>query len=119
MLLSTMLETSPPDLFDCQTCGACCAHAADWPRFSLETDAEIAAIPVAMVAADESGMKFEDGRCAALTGEVGKHVGCAVYAARPHVCRACMPGDDECIIARSARGFPVDRLPDPMVYYTD
>ena len=112
-----MLETSPPHIFDCQTCGACCAYSADWPRFSLETDEEIAAIPEPMIAADESGMKFEAGRCVALTGELGKHVGCAVYAARPHVCRTCMPGDDECIIARQALGYPVDGLPDVEVYF--
>ncbi|MBC7312610.1 MAG: YkgJ family cysteine cluster protein, partial [Rhizobium sp.] len=82
-----MLETSPPDIFDCQTCGACCAYSADWPRFSLESDEEIARIPERFIAADLSGMKFEGGRCAALTGEVGKHVGCAVYADRPLVCR--------------------------------
>ncbi len=87
-----MLETSPPDIFDCQTCGACCAYQADWPRFSMETDEEIAKIPENFIAADLSGMRFEAGRCTALTGELGKHVGCAVYANRPHVCRTCMPG---------------------------
>lgn len=111
-----MLETSPPDIFDCQTCGACCAYSADWPRFSLETDEELAKIPEKFIAADLSGMKFEAGRCAALTGELGKHVGCAVYADRPLVCRTCMPGDAECRIARAEFGFPVDSLPDPDVF---
>lgn len=111
-----MLETSPPDIFDCQTCGACCAYSADWPRFSMESDEEIAAIPEAMIAKDESGMKFENGRCAALTGQVGKHVGCAVYSVRPHVCRTCMPGDEECKIARAEFGFPIDGLPEPDIY---
>lgn len=108
-----MLETSPPDIFDCQTCGACCAYSAEWPRFSLESDEEIAQIPDALIATDLSGMKFEGGRCAALTGDVGKHVGCAVYAARPLVCRTCMPGDEECKMARSELGFAIDALPDP------
>lgn len=27
--------------FDCQSCGACCAYSADWPRFSLETEEEL------------------------------------------------------------------------------
>lgn len=112
-----MLETSPPDIFDCQTCGACCAYQADWPRFSMETDEEIAKIPENFIAADLSGMRFETGRCTALTGELGKHVGCAVYANRPHVCRTCMPGDPECIMARQALGLPVDTLPDVEVYF--
>jgi len=25
----------------CRTCGACCAYSATWPRFGLETEAEI------------------------------------------------------------------------------
>lgn len=112
-----MLETSPPEIFDCQSCGACCAYSAEWPRFSLESDEEIAAIPEAMIAKDESGMKFENGRCAALTGEVGKHVGCSVYTARPHVCRTCMPGDEECKIARAEFGFSLAGLPDPERYF--
>ena len=92
-------------VFDCQSCGACCAYAADWPRFSTEEDAELDRIPEALVATDLSGMRFENGRCAALTGEVGKHTACGIYDARPHVCRACMPGDPECLIARAAHGL--------------
>lgn len=90
----------PPDDFDCQSCGACCATSADWPRFSTEDDAALALIPDAMVAADLSGMRCEDGRCAALTGAVGTHTACAIHPLRPEVCRACMPGDPECVIAR-------------------
>lgn len=111
-----MLETSPPDIFDCQTCGACCAHSADWPRFSLESDEALALIPEKLVAADLSGMRFEEGRCAALTGELGKHVGCAVYDVRPIVCRDCMPGDAECRMARAEKGFDLAGLPAPDVY---
>ena len=99
--------------FDCQSCGACCAYAADWPRFSTEEDAELDRIPEALVAADLSGMRFEGGRCAALCGEVGKHTACGIYDARPHVCRACMPGDPECLMARAAHGMPVEPLISP------
>ncbi|MGG7517209.1 YkgJ family cysteine cluster protein [Allorhizobium undicola] len=112
-----MPETSPPEIFDCQSCGACCAYSEDWPRFSLETDEQIAAIPAKFVAANECGMKFENGRCTALTGEIGKHVGCGVYAVRPQVCRDCMPGDPECRIAREALGFPVNDLPDEEIWW--
>ncbi|RWM24304.1 YkgJ family cysteine cluster protein [Mesorhizobium sp.] len=93
--------------FDCQSCGACCSYSAAWPRFSTEEDAELDRIPEALVAADQSGMRCEGGRCAALRGEVGKGTACAIYDVRPHVCRACMPGGDDCLMARAAHGLPV------------
>ncbi|WP_075291032.1 YkgJ family cysteine cluster protein [Pararhizobium arenae] len=92
--------TTSPETFDCQSCGACCAYSADWPRFSLETDAEIDRIPAEYVSEDLGGMRCSNDRCDALEGKLGIHVGCRIYAARPHVCRTCMPGDDECLMAR-------------------
>ena len=100
-----MTDHAATDLFDCQACGACCAYDADWPRFSLESDEEIAAIPEAMVAANESGMRFEEGRCTALKGKLGCHVACTIYPVRPLVCRDCQPGDPECLMARQALGI--------------
>ncbi|WP_245436662.1 YkgJ family cysteine cluster protein [Mesorhizobium tamadayense] len=94
--------------FDCQSCGACCSYSADWPRFSTEEDAELDRIPEKYVSADLSGMRCEGGRCAALRGEVGKGTACTIYEIRPHVCRACMPGGDDCLMARAARGLPVN-----------
>lgn len=92
-------------MFDCQACGACCAYSREWPRFSLESEAEIALIPPALVAQNGAGMRCEGERCAALSGEIGRQVGCTVYAARPIVCRDCQPGDEECLIARAAHGI--------------
>ncbi|MCA1491092.1 YkgJ family cysteine cluster protein [Sinorhizobium alkalisoli] len=86
--------------FDCQSCGACCAYSADWPRFSLETEAELDRIPAQFVASDLGGMRCVNDRCTALAGTLGKSVGCAIYAVRPIVCRTCMPGDEECLMAR-------------------
>lgn len=97
--------------FDCQTCGACCSYSADWPRFSTEEDAELDRIPEKFVSADLSGMRCEGGRCSALGGEVGKHTACGIYDLRPHVCRACMPGGDDCLMARAAHGLPPVDLP--------
>jgi Fe-S-cluster containining protein len=91
--------------FDCQSCGACCSYAADWPRFSTEEDEQLDRIPAELVAADQSGMRCEGARCSALTGEVGKHTACGIYDLRPDVCRACMPGGDDCLMARAAHGF--------------
>ena len=93
-----------PD-FDCQSCGACCSYSAEWPRFSTEDDAQLDRIPEKYVAADLSGMRCDGVRCSALTGEVGKSTACGIYELRPDVCRACMPGDDECLMARRAQGF--------------
>lgn len=94
------MTASASQNFDCQSCGACCAYSADWPRFSLETEEELERIPAEHVAADLGGMRCENDRCTALEGALGKSVACTVYAVRPLVCRACMPGDDECLMAR-------------------
>ncbi len=58
-----------------------------------------------MISDDETGMRCVDNRCAALVGEIGVATACAVYAVRPIVCRDCLPGDDACTIARTARGM--------------
>jgi len=88
---------------DCRRCGACCAYAADWPRFTLEDDAASARIPAHLV--DDAGarMRCDGDRCAALEGTVGVATRCTIYDDRPEVCRACVPGDDACLIARRAR----------------
>ena len=97
--------TDPRDVSSCQSCGACCAYSHEWPRFTLESDEEIARIPAALVAAGEGGMRCEGERCAALRGEIGKSVSCSVYAVRPIVCRDCLPGDDACEMARAKAGM--------------
>ncbi len=97
----------------CQACGACCAYSASWPRFSLETDAELAAIPEALVARDLSGMAADGDRCLALTGTIGEHVACTIYTVRPIVCRDCQPGDPECHTARERWGLPPLPAPTP------
>ena len=89
----------------CQSCGACCSYSADWPRFSLESDDQIARIPPALIAADESGMRCTGNRCAALVGVVGRATSCSIYSVRPDVCGACMPGDPECLQARRHYGL--------------
>lgn len=91
--------------FDCQSCGACCSYSADWPRFSIEEDEQLDKIPEALVAVDLSGMRCDGQRCMALSGEIGKHVACTIYDIRPEVCRACMPGDPECLMAREEHGI--------------
>lgn len=84
----------------CQSCGACCAYSADWPRFSLETDAALQQIPEALIADSGNAMRCVGDRCSALSGVVSEATSCTIYALRPDVCRACLPGDDACRIAR-------------------
>ena len=89
----------------CQSCGACCAYSRDWPRFTVESDDEIAAIPRYLLDDDGSGMRWVRGRCAALDGEVGVGTACGIYEHRPAVCRGCQPGDEECLHARRRHGL--------------
>jgi uncharacterized protein len=84
----------------CQSCGACCSYSAEWPRFSTEDDSALDRIPGKFVRPDLSGMACAGDRCLALAGEVGRHATCTIYDLRPDVCRACQPGDEECLIAR-------------------
>ncbi len=97
----------------CQACGACCDYASDWPRFSMESDEELALIPANLVAADETGMACDGNRCKALIGIVGEATACTIYAVRPEVCRACLPGDDACEMARARHGLPPLPTPEP------
>ncbi|WP_371260779.1 YkgJ family cysteine cluster protein [Bradyrhizobium sp. Cp5.3] len=100
-------EMSTTDLSSCcQACGACCGYSANWPRFSIESDEELALIPEKLVNDRQSGMRCEGDRCAALQGEIGKTTACGIYQVRPEVCRTCMPGDAECTMARRKFGLP-------------
>ena len=99
---ATIADVSP-----CQACGACCEYSAEWPRFSTESDETLDRIPEALVAPSLSGMRCVGDRCAALFGKVGEHTACSIYDVRPEVCRACLPGDDACTMARLRHGLPV------------
>jgi uncharacterized protein len=96
----------------CTACGACCDTSDRWPRFSTEDDAALDLIPAALVHASLSRMRCDGNRCSALVGIVGADTRCSIYAIRPDVCRACVPGDDACHIARRARGMPDITLSD-------
>ncbi len=91
--------------FDSQSSGASFSTSAEWPRFSLESDEDLARIPEALVDDALGRMRCEGDRCAALSGQVGKHTACTIYDIRPDVCRACEPGDEACLIARRHFGL--------------
>ena len=103
--MSELENASASDV--CQACGACCGYSQNWPRFSIESDEELAAIPEALVNDRQSGMRCDGDRCSALSGQVGVETSCVIYAVRPEVCRTCMPGDAECAMARRKFGLPV------------
>jgi Fe-S-cluster containining protein len=90
----------------CQSCGACCAYSANWPRFSTEEDAALDLIPPDLVNAAQTGMRCDGDRCVALAGRIGLATSCTIYDVRPEVCRTCMPGDVECNMARKRHGLP-------------
>jgi Fe-S-cluster containining protein len=101
-----MIEvTHLTDASICRTCGACCSFSRDWPRFTTETDAEIALIASKFVRDDLRGMRCNGDRCSALVGDVGTSTSCAVYAVRPDVCRTCVAGDEACRMARQKIGL--------------
>jgi uncharacterized protein len=85
---------------ECRACGACCSFSREWPRFSLESDADLDRIPQAYVDGELGRMRCSGNRCSALVGEVGISTACAIYTVRPEVCRVCLPGDDSCKTAR-------------------
>ena len=102
--VKTMNKGTGPQAGDasavCRTCGACCSYSPEWPRFSLENDAALDLIPPAFVDDEQGRMRCDGDRCTALVGDVDVSTSCAVYAVRPDVCRACLPGDDACETAR-------------------
>jgi Fe-S-cluster containining protein len=66
----------------------------------LEDDADLDRIPREFVDDERGRMRCSGNRCSALVGDVGVATACAIYAIRPDVCRACLPGDDACHMAR-------------------
>ena len=105
-----MMETGKPSANSespCQSCGACCSYSQNWPRFTIEDDAQLDLIPAKYVNERLSGMRCEGDRCSALSGKIGEATACTIYAVRPEVCRTCMPGDPECDMARRRHGLPV------------
>ncbi|MGC1349024.1 MAG: YkgJ family cysteine cluster protein [Xanthobacteraceae bacterium] len=98
----TDLSTQPTELAaaTCRACGACCSFSPEWPRFSLENDADLDQIPRAYVDDEHGRMRCSGDRCTALVGDVGISTACAIYILRPDVCKACLPGDDACEMAR-------------------
>lgn len=112
-----MIPAFPPDgPFDCRSCGACCIAAGpvavspddvQVPRHRTRSVRRM--VGFASYEADDGVrcMKSDDGRCAALKGQPGVDVACAIYDRRPTVCADFQPGSAYC---REARGRVRTRL---------
>lgn len=79
----------------CLNCGACCSHYRI-SFFSGEIDTQpMGFVPEALVSDYEvkplvacmKGTETGNGRCIALTGTIGKSIGCSIYENRPTPCR--------------------------------
>jgi uncharacterized protein len=90
--------------FDCQTCGACCAHKWSWPVLRRDRS-DAVEIPKDMVRLDYPLMKTVQNRCVALEGIVGREVACSIYQNRPRACAQFISGSPLCLEARKAAGF--------------
>jgi hypothetical protein len=101
----------------CTRCGACCASfTVDFAR--AERDDEGGTVPAGLtvdLTATTCRMRGTDHappRCAALVGQVGVRVTCAVHEWRPSPCREFglrAPlgiGDEACDRARARHGLP-------------
>ncbi len=94
----------------CGTCGACCAcFRVDFAVY--EMDDMGGRVPAGLaVEVNGSTMRMRGTdhvpiRCAALTGQVGKHVACGIYEWRPSPCREFEEGSDDCSRARRKHGM--------------
>jgi Fe-S-cluster containining protein len=95
----------------CLTCGACCAaYRVDFAVDELdEMGGRVPSGLAVEVTGSTCRMRGTDhvpGRCAALTGTVGKRAACGIYEWRPSPCRELEPGSDACEKARARHGLP-------------
>jgi len=103
------------DDFDCQRCGACCAVFRVSFYWAEADDAPGGSVPVSLTRPvgslhrDMAGTETRPVRCIALQGEIGRDVGCSIYAQRSSTCKSVMPGDSQCLKARAAHGLESPR----------
>src|SRR5438094_8093173 len=104
--------------FDCVACGACCCNPEENREVDFIDYVEIdptdrilkkPELVRRLVVLDDKlvpHMRIDRyQRCAALTGRVGKRVGCSIYTHRPSSCAAFEAGSDDCLLARRERGI--------------
>lgn len=99
----------------CTRCGACCASfRVDFSvheRLSVGgTVPDGLAIPLNASLCRLRGTDHTPPRCAALTGQVGDQVACAIYEWRPSPCREFEAGSEACARARRRHGLYAELL---------
>lgn len=94
----------------CITCGACCvSFRVDFSVHELLSNG--GTVPDGLTVELNNtlcrmrGTDHSPPRCAALQGQIGQHVGCAIYEWRPGPCREFREGDDACNRARERYGL--------------
>ncbi len=73
----------------CLSCGACCGYfrvSFHWSE-SLATSFQVPVELTESVTPHLIAMKKREGKCVALTGEIGKNVACSIYENRSSSCR--------------------------------
>lgn len=101
-----------PVEFDCQACGACCASFRVSFYWAEADDAPGGTVPVGLTEPVSPHLRCMQGtgtkppHCVALQGRVGESVACRIYAQRSSSCKSVMPGDEQCLKARSHHGLP-------------
>lgn len=94
----------------CITCGACCvSFRVDFSIHELlsqgGTVPDGLTVELNGTLCRMRGTDHSPPRCAALQGQTGQHVGCAIYEWRPGPCREFREGDDACNRARERYGL--------------
>lgn len=101
----------------CISCGACCCHFRISFYWAEGDDAPGGHVPAAMTVKLNPYLRAMQGtdppqRCIALSGEVGKEVGCTIYPLRPTPCREFPVWEENgqpnagCTRARAKLGLP-------------
>ena len=104
--------SDPQDIYDCRTCGACCAPeindalyvgvtASDIERMTPRWRSQHVAHDAILTKLDPRGRCV----CVALRGAIGGTVSCAIYERRPDECRRLLAGSRECRRARRQAGM--------------
>ena len=105
-------------LFDCQSCGACCANfrvSFYWSETTLHPEGTVPrhmVTPISPHHVAMNGTLQSPVQCVALCGEVGRSVGCGIYPLRSSTCREFETGTEACLRARALSGI-VDSTPPP------
>jgi Fe-S-cluster containining protein len=94
----------------CTSCGACCvSFRVDFSVHELLSNGGTVpdglSVELNNTLCRMRGTDHSPPRCAALQGQIGQQVGCAIYEWRPGPCREFREGDDACNRARERYGL--------------